>query len=97
MMLRAQWEANARYFGRVYQMDRVTVALGRMGWGEKRFRELDRVLAEVDEEYAEEVISDSKGDKELWYYKDRLDRELKQYVGDLFVPYDERYAREGGK
>ena len=35
---------------RTFQMDLVTLALGRMGWRESKFREFDRVLAEVADE-----------------------------------------------
>lgn len=85
-------ERQAQRVARTYQLDMVTLALGRMGWREKKFREFDEVLAKVAEEYGRDIIADSKEDAELWYTKDILDRELKQYVGGLFVPYDERYA-----
>lgn len=84
-------EAEARHFARVYQMDLVTLALGRMGWGEKRFEKFDAVLSQVAKEYTEEVLSDVKTDKEMWHSKATLDRELAQYVGKLFAPYEERY------
>ena len=74
-------------------MDMVTLALGRMGWGEKRFRDFDKVLSEVCTEYADEIIADGRVDVDLEYSKTVLDRELKQYVGKMFVPYEERYAR----
>ena len=38
-----------------------------------------------------EILEDSKNDTELWYSKETIDREIKQYVGKMFVPYDERY------
>lgn len=81
-----------RHFGRVFELDMVTLALGRMGWRGKKFKELDAVLSQVYKEYCNEIIEDSKTDDELWYAKDTMDRELKQYVGDeLFVPWDERH------
>lgn len=86
-----QEEQEIRHHARVFQMDMVTIALGRMGWGEKRFSDLDKMLTEVAKEYSEEIVADSKDDKDIWYAKDKLDREIKQYVGKLFVPYDERY------
>ena len=84
-------ERQVRFHARVFQMDLVTLALGRMGFREKKFDELDKVLAEVAEEYCKEIIADSKADQDLWYSKDTIDRELMQYVGKRFIPYDERY------
>lgn len=89
---RERRDADVRHHARVFQLDMVTLALGRMGWREARFRELDKVLAEVSEEFCKEVLEDAAFDKDIWYAKDTLDRELKQYVGKMFVPYDERYA-----
>lgn len=81
-----------RHFTRIWMMDHVTVALGRMGFRESKFRELDRVLDEVVCEYMKEYSDDLKCDKEMTYSRDLLDRELKQYTGKLFVPEKERYA-----
>ena len=39
------------------------------------------------------IIEDAERDPDLWYAKDVMDRELKQYTGRFFVPYDERYNR----
>jgi hypothetical protein len=87
-------EAEVRHHARVFMMDMVTLALGRMGKREAFFKEFDKVLAEVSEEYSAEILEDAKADQELWYSKDVLDRELAQYVGSRFVPYDERYKWE---
>ena len=84
-------EREVRHHTRVFDADMFTIALGRMGFREKKFDELDRVLLEVSKEYSEEIVADSKVDKDLWYAKDRMDREIKQYVGKRFVPYEERY------
>lgn len=92
--LQAMQEArdrDVRHHARLFQMDMVTFALGRMGWRESKFREFDKVLTEVAMEYSRDILEDSRGDAELWYSKDVLDRELRQYVGSMFVPYDERY------
>ena len=87
-----QRDADMRRFGRIYELDRITIALGRMGFREKRFKQLDEVLLQVEQEYSDEILEDYKGDKDIWYYRDKIDREIKQYVGSLFVPYDERYG-----
>ncbi len=86
-------DEEVRRHTRTFQMDLVTLALGRMGKREAFFREFDRVLAEVADEYSRDIIKDVEDDPELWYTKDVMDRELKQYVGAMFVPYDERYRR----
>lgn len=84
-------EEQARRFARIFELDMVTLALGRMGWREKKFKEFDAVLTKVAEEYSRDIVEDSKEDDEIWYAKSLMDREIKQYVGSLFVPYDERY------
>lgn len=88
----AQRENEVRQHTRVYTLDMVTAALGRMGWGEKRLAEFDKVLYEVSKDYAELILDDVQDDKEIAYSKAVLDRELAQYTGSLFVPYDERYG-----
>jgi hypothetical protein len=81
----------ARRQTRVYMLDMVTVALGRMGFREARFKKFDEALTAACEDYGKMILDDVKNDKDLWYSKDKLDAELKRYVGDLFVPYDDRY------
>lgn len=85
------YESEVRHFTRVYTLDDVTIALGRMGFRESKFREFDKVLTEVMHEYATETVEDYKDDKQMWYSKTAKDREIKQYVGSLFVPWEERY------
>lgn len=80
-----------RHAARVGQLDFVTIALGRMGWREAKFREFDKVLAEVTQEYMQDYAEDLKADKDMEYSKDCLDRELKQYTGKLFIPIEDRY------
>ena len=80
-----------RRLARTYMLDMVTIALGRLGWRESRFRKFDEALTAACEDYGKLIIDDSKCDKDIWYSKDKLDEELKRYVGGLFVPYDERY------
>ncbi len=80
-----------RRLARTYILDMVTVALGRMGFREARFAKFDKALSEACEDYGRLILDDAATDKELWYSKDKLDEELKRYVGSLFVPYDQRY------
>ena len=84
-------EAEVRHRTQVYTLDMVTAALGRMGFGEKRLRTFDEKLTEVFKDYAELILEDVKSDKEIVYAKACLDRELQQYTGSLFRPYEERY------
>lgn len=84
--------AEERHFGRTFQMDMVTLALGRMGFRAKKFDELDRMLTQVTTEYCRDILEDSKSDREIVYSKDVLDREIRQYVGEArFIPYEERH------
>lgn len=84
-------DAMVRHHARVFMMDMVTIALGRMGWGEKRFEKFDKVLSEVSDEYSRLILDDAADDQDIVYSKACLDREIQRYVGDKFVPYDERY------
>lgn len=84
-------EKQIRHHTRVYMMDMVTVALGRLGWGEQRLRKFDTILTEVSKDYADLITEDIKEDPDMVYAKATLDRELQQYVGGLFIPYEERY------
>ena len=72
-------DEEVRRHTRTFQMDLVTLALGRMGKREAFFREFDKVLSQVAEEYSREIIDDSKTD---------LD-----YTGSFFVPHEQRYGR----
>lgn len=80
-----------RRLARTYMLDMVTIALGRMGFRESRFRKFDAALSAACEDYGKLILDDVKDDKDLWYSKSKLDEELKSYVGGMFVPYDERY------
>ena len=84
-------DEDIRHFSRVFMLDHVSIALGRMGFRESKFKEFDKTLTEVCNEYMDAYSDDLKDDKQMWYSKSCLDRELKQYTGSLFVPYEERY------
>ena len=62
-----------------------------MGFRESKFREFDRVLTEVFNEYMKDYAADLKDDESMEYSRACLDRELKQYTGELFVPEEVRY------
>lgn len=84
-------DEEVRHFTRVFTLDHVTIALGRMGFRESKFREFDRVLTEVFNEYMKDYAADLKDDESMEYSRACLDRELKQYTGGLFVPEEIRY------
>lgn len=91
---RKKRDAIVRHHARVFMLDMVTIALGRMGWGEKRFDKFDKILTEVSDEYSKLILEDASDDQDIVYSKACLDREIQRYVGDRFVPYDERYWGE---
>lgn len=49
-------------------------------------------MTEVAAEYSELIADDAKDDPELWYSTSTRERELRQYVGSLYVPVEERYG-----
>ena len=85
-------EREIRHNTRVYVMDMVTVALGRLVWGEQRLRQFDEVLTQASKDYADLITADIKEDPDMVYAKATLDRELQQYTGSMFVPYERRYG-----
>ena len=85
-------EKQIRHHTRVYMLDMITCALGRLGWGEQRLRKFDEMLTEVSKDYADLITSDVREDKDMVYSKATLDRELAQYTGSMFVPYERRYT-----
>lgn len=84
-------DSEVRHFTRMFTLDHVTIALGRMGFRETKFREFDRVLAEVYDDYAKEYAEDLKWDPAMTYSRAVMDREMKQYTGKFFAPEEERY------
>jgi len=75
-------------------LDMVTIALGRLGWRETRFRQLDKVLSEVMDDYHELLLDDWKNDPDYVYSHAKIDQEMKLYTGDFFKPFKERYGFE---
>ena len=80
------------HFARIYTLDDVCIALGRMGFTEEQFACFRDVYSAVAAENAHETLEDSKTDKDLWYSKETKDRELKEYLGSLYVNREERYS-----
>lgn len=84
-------DEDIRHFTRVFTYDHVTIALGRMGFREAKFREFDMVLTEVYQEYMKDYADDLKDDKEMVYSRAAFERELKMYTGGVYSPPEERY------
>ena len=61
---RAAREYAIRRYTRQQMLDFVTIALGRMGYGEKRLKDFEQKLSEVYIEFAEAFSDDLKDDKE---------------------------------
>ena len=80
------------HFNRVFMMDFVTLALGRMGFGEKRLKRFDKILDDVVVEYMEEFGQDLADDKELIYSRAKMEQELQQHCGKFYAPPEVRYG-----
>lgn len=94
LALRLEYEAKfaeERHCARVFQMDMVTIALGRMGWGEKRLGQLDEMMLEVAKEMDASAKEEMKYDPDLWITQDRHEKELQRYAGKRYKPLKERY------
>ena len=91
---RAVREYAIRRYTRQQMLDFVTIALGRMGYGEKRLKDFELMLSAVYIEFAKAFTDDLKEDKECVYTKECLDRELQRYCGSSFEPYERRYFGE---
>ena len=88
---RAAREYAMRRYTRQQMLDFVTIALGRMGYGEKRLKDFEQMLSAVYIEFAKAFTDDLKDDKECVYTKECLDRELQQYCGSSFEPFYSRH------
>lgn len=83
-----------RHFTRVWMMDMVTMALGRMGFREKRFNQFNDIITACVKDYDDVFMTDFKDDKELVYSREVFERELKQYTGKFYKPEGIRYGLE---
>lgn len=88
----AAFKRDIIHFTRMYTLDDVCIALGRIGFTEEQFEAFRESYANVANENAVELLEDSKDDKDLWYSKDKKERDLKEYLGSLYVPQEERFA-----
>lgn len=96
----ARMEEQALRYARAARMLEIgfctDIALGRLGWGEKRLGDFEAAFSAAYEEYDALREEDGTDDREQAYYKACLDREIKQYVGGKFVPFDTRHPELKG-
>lgn len=59
--------------------------------GPSRAPEFSEAFDEALRDIAVMTIKDGKDDKQLWYTKEKVDRELKRICGEHFVPWEDRY------
>lgn len=86
----------ARQLEHVFCCDMICIALGRMGYGEKRLNEVDKVFGEAYRDYDRFREEDGREDNDAWYFKSKLDEELRRYRGADFPSYEERYYNKKG-
>ena len=76
---------------RLITMDMVTIALGRIGMRETKFKKFRDALNETWLDYGELISDVKRDDPDLWEAKAKIDRELQLYVGKEFVPWEQRH------
>ena len=62
------------------------------GFGEDRLVKLLEAYQRVFEDYAEMAIEDGRADPDIEYTREKVDRKLRQILGDHFRPWEERYG-----
>lgn len=93
----AQHEADLRFtrqFALQWGLDAAIIAANRVFHrrGDKLV-EFATVLNEIIQEIATITVDDAKGDKSIVYTKDKVDKNLREILGDEnFTPWDERYT-----
>lgn len=75
-----------------HTLDVCTIALGRLGWREKRLERFARKVEEVVDDYHDLVHDDRKwNDKDIVYTIECFEKELKTYCGSQYWPREKRY------
>ena len=59
--------------------------------------ELLQEFREIYADFAVILTKDGEDDEEMWYTKEKMDRELRYILEDDFVPWDVRYDFSGGR
>ena len=72
--------------------DFATIALGRMGFSEKRLKQFIELFENVHDEYAEMLNEDLDIDpNEMAYSRAKIEEELEHYCKGSYVPFEKRY------
>lgn len=90
----------AQYINERQCLDAMIVALNEeFGFGKDRIRRVISAYVRNRKEIANMFMDDKKsnGDKMLNYSKEKLDRTLRQFMGEQFPPFEERYCVDIGK
>lgn len=88
-----QEKASMRTFTIQQCVDMMMIAANEeYGLGADRLQRLEETFYEVFKEYARMTLEDAKDDRTIEFTKDKLDRKLRQIMGEHFVPWEERYG-----
>lgn len=78
-------------------LDMALLALGReFGFGPSRCKRFIDRFNQIFGDYIDDALTEAKSDDSIIYIRACIDRELKQYCGEHFHPWDERYSNVPG-
>lgn len=66
-----------------------------LGMGEEKAKEYADSFRENVNEIADLMFTDMKDDDEFIYSREKIDRRLKEFCGEYFSPWEERYNDNG--
>ena len=93
LQARKEYESRYRWFvSQRFLEDCMTIAVNRVF--HRKGAIIVELLQEFREIYADFAViltEDGKDDEEMWYTKEKMDRELRDILGDNFIPWDRRY------
>lgn len=92
-----EYENRLRWFiSKQFLEDCMMIAINRV------FHRKGAIMEEVRKEYqkiydelAWMLFVDGEDDEDFWYTKEKVDRQLREIMGDNFKPWDERYDYSG--
>lgn len=83
---------NMRLFTIQQCEDIMCIAAANVGSDPEAVERLLREYRAVFHDYAEEVVDESREDKEIWVSKDHLERALREARGEYYEPMEARYG-----
>lgn len=85
--------------GTTYGIDMAILALGRLGKTEDELREFMKKVQEASNDYCDlfDVDIEENNDKQLWWSGAKMDEELREYAGENYPSFAERYHGKGNK